>query len=81
VSSAWYDINRFPQVCAWQAERSHAVNIAGVSDVITLHLQDHRDGSVITVVMEPDIAIKLGWDLIGEGGDFFAPRPRITESD
>lgn len=81
MSSEWYDINRFPQVCAWQADRSHAVNTAGVSDVITLHLQDHRDGSVITVIMEPDIAIKLGWDLIGEGGDFFAPRPKITKSD
>jgi hypothetical protein len=70
--SEWHDVNNYPQVCAWQADRSHIVNNRGVGDVVTLHLQDGRNGEITTIVIPTDIAIKLGWDLIGEGGNFFA---------
>ena len=69
--SEWHDINNYPQITAWQADRSHVVNSKGVGDAVTLHLQDGRNGEVTTFVMSADIAMKLGWDLVGEGGGYF----------
>ena len=69
--SEWHNLAEYPQIEMWQATRSHVVNNTGVSEVVTLHLQDARDGEIITVVLPAHTAIRMGWDLIGEGGNFF----------
>jgi hypothetical protein len=79
--SEWHNLAEYPQIRAWQSDRSHIVNTNGVADVITLHLQDARDGEIITVVLPPDIAMALGWDLMGEAGNFFAARPDPVDAD
>jgi hypothetical protein len=76
--SSWKPIEEFPFIAGWQCDRSRTINLNGVADVITLHLQDARNGETLMVVMLPETAHRMGWDMIGEAGDFFAHPEKTT---
>jgi hypothetical protein len=69
--SSWQNLEQFPLIGAWQCDRSQSISVNGVSDVITLHLQDARNGELMMIVMSLETAHRMGWDMIGEAGDFF----------
>lgn len=73
--SSWRDIEEFPLIGGWQCDRSQSISNTGVSEVITLHLQDARNGELMMIVMTLDVAHRMGWDMIGEAGNYFAGPP------
>lgn len=76
--SSWQNIEQFPLIGGWQCDRSQSISTTGVSEVITLHLQDARNGELMMIVMSLETALRMGWDMIGEAGDYFG-KP-VTET-
>lgn len=64
-------MDEFPLIGGWQCDRSQTINETGVTEVITLHVQDSRNGEILMLVMSLQTALHMGWDMIGESSGFY----------
>ncbi len=84
MDQTWVDLNDVPLVNGWNCQRSSYVNEEGVGTLITLTLQD-VEGNLFMFVLTPETAARVGWDMAGEAGGYFAevcePVDRLPDND
>lgn len=71
MDTRWVDINEVPFVHGWHCMRSAQMSTEGVGTVITLTLLDTNENQHM-FVMPLEVAQRAGWDMMGEGGGYFA---------
>lgn len=80
METKWIDINEVPFIHGWHCMRSTQMSETGVGTVITLTLLDTNDNHFM-FVMPIEVAQRIGWDMMGEGGGFFAELTTTSETD
>jgi len=71
MESKWESIENVPFVDGWYATRSQALSEDGVHALVSLTMRNAHNDKLMTVVMPVEVAMRMGWDLIGESQNFF----------
>lgn len=67
MSDRWESMADLIPIDGWATFRTRSLSPSGVSDIVVVILVRQDTGEHIEHVMSPDVAKRLGYDLLGDG--------------
>jgi hypothetical protein len=67
MASDWQDMNELTPINGWYTFRTRSISAEGVSDIVVLTLVDQHTDDHYRFVMSPDVSLRCGYDLVGDG--------------
>lgn len=70
LMSEWHDLTGTIPAHGYAVNRMVTVDETGAGNIVLLTLIDQRDGTLTNVILDPDLAGLLGWELQGVVGGY-----------